>query len=311
VKVLLVVNPFATNYDAQRRRVIERALAADHELEVRETARQGHGLPITQGAVGEGFDAVVAWGGDGMVNEAAAGLAGSEVALGILPGGSTNVTSRTLGIPRDLLPAAGMLLRWMDEGRTRRIGLGSADGRTFTFVCGLGFDAAVVREVEGRSQLKRTIGPSVYVVATVATFREFDRRRPALRLHFDDGTASPPLYQAFVCNSSPYTYLGSIPAVLVPDAGFDRPLEIMGLTELSWYNTARVALSAFTDQRFIERSPYVYRATVEHVTVEGLRPFDVHQDAEYRGKRDRLEITWLAETLSVYCGQGQMKSVRR
>lgn len=304
MRILLVVNPYATNYDTQQRRVVEKALGSDHDLEVRETARPGHGLPITQGAVADGFDTVVAWGGDGMVNEAAAGLAGTEVALGILPGGSTNVCARTLGIPLDIMAAAGNLLRWLDEGRTRRIGLGSAGGRTFTFVCGLGFDAAVVREVESRSALKRTIGPSVYLLGAVATFRNFDRRQPQFRLRFDDGTTSPPLFQAFVCNSSPYTYLGNMPMVIIPEAGYDRPLEILGLTRLPWVGTIRLGLSAFWHQRYLRESPYTFRATVEHVVVEKIVPFDVHQDAEYRGKRDSLEISWMPECLSVYCGQG-------
>jgi hypothetical protein len=79
MRVLLVVNTYATNYDENLRRVVEKALSADHKLEVTETNRHGHGLPITQGAVSDGVEAVVVWGGDGTVNEAANGLAGTSV----------------------------------------------------------------------------------------------------------------------------------------------------------------------------------------------------------------------------------------
>lgn len=302
MRILLVVNPYATNYDEDRRRVVEKALGADHDLLVAETNRHGHGLPLTQGAVTGGFEAVVVWGGDGTVNEAANGLVGTDVGLGIIPGGSTNVTARTLGIPNDVTAATGLLLRWLGEGRTRRIGLGKAGERYFTFASGLGFDAALVYEVEARSMLKRTIGPSVYIAAGFAAYASgrFERHRPSFVFHYDDGTSSPPLYLAEVSNSSPYTFLGNRPLVISPKARHDRPLEVFALTSLHFWRTLATASASFVSPRLVDRVAHCHRKTFTSARVEALVPFDLHCDAEYRGRRDDVTYTWEPACLTVY-----------
>ncbi len=301
MRVLLVINPFATSYDPHRRRVIEKALGAGHDVEVIETARHGHGLPIAQGAVTAGADAVVVWGGDGMVNEAANGLAGTNIGLGIIPGGSTSVTARTLGIPRDPTEAASRLLDWLDNGRTRRIGLGRIGEHHFTFVAGLGFDAAVVREVEARGNLKRVIGPGVFVAASLAVFKGgFDRHEPKIRFRFDDGEVSPPLFMAIVANSSPYTYLGNMELNMTPRAEYNRPLEILGFTEVGFVRTMRTIVAAFRGGKKLAVSPYVYQRSISHAVMEGVGPIDVQADGEYRGTYQQVEFAWVPQCLTVY-----------
>ncbi len=302
MRVLLIVNTYATNYDLTRRRVVEKALSADHKLEVVETTRHGHGLPIAQGAVSDGFDAVVAWGGDGTVNEAANGLAGSNVGLGIIPGGSTNVTARTLGVANDVTGATGQLLQWLAEDRRRRIDLGKAGERFFTFAAGAGFDAAIVKEVEERSMLKRAIGPSVYVAAFWAVFQKgYERSEPLLRVRFSDGEESPPLYFAIFSKSSPFTYLGTRPFVVSPRAAHGRPLMVMGMTEMTFTAAVGAVLSAFGTQRHLERSRVMYHREFTEAEAIGFRPFDVQVDGEYRGSRERMSLTWQRSCLDVYC----------
>jgi diacylglycerol kinase family enzyme len=97
-------------------------------------------------------DVVVALGGDGTVNEVVNGLLtdGPKAdlpALAVVPGGSTNVFARALGLPTHPFDATGAILEALRAGRTRRIGLGLADDRYFTFNAGLGFDADVVRRI--------------------------------------------------------------------------------------------------------------------------------------------------------------------
>lgn len=301
MRAILVINPYATNYDPNRRRVVEGALDSVCDLTVVETARHGHGLPIVQGAVHDGVDAVFVWGGDGMVNEAANGLAGTRITLGIIPGGSTSVTARGLGIPNDVTQATGELLRRVEACETRRIGLGKMGEHYFSFAAGIGFDAAIVREVERRSMLKRTIGPTVYVAAALAVYQGgFDRRNPGIRFRYDDGTTSPPLFLAMVSNTSPYTYLGDKGLVLSPKASFDTPLEVFGLTRIAFGHTLRLAASAFTNGRALDNSPYVHRRTTTAATMEGLFPLDVQADGEYRGERTNIEFVWAPEVLDVY-----------
>ena len=98
MKVLLLVNSSASSVTARSRVVIQKALSADHDVETATTSRRGHATRLAQGAAAEGVDAVVVLGGDGTLNEAANGLAGSATALGVLPGGSTNVFARTIGM---------------------------------------------------------------------------------------------------------------------------------------------------------------------------------------------------------------------
>src|ERR1700682_6159201 len=101
MRVLLIVNASASSVTARARVVIQKALSADHQVTVAETSRRGHATRLAQGAAADGADVVVVLGGDGTLNEAANGLAGTATALGVLPGGSTNVFARTLGMTND------------------------------------------------------------------------------------------------------------------------------------------------------------------------------------------------------------------
>jgi len=100
-RMLLIVNPFATTVSARMKNLVVYALRGRYDIEAVETQRRNHATDLTREAVGEGFDLVVAFGGDGTLNEAANGLAGSNLPLSVLPGGCTNVVCRMLGIPTE------------------------------------------------------------------------------------------------------------------------------------------------------------------------------------------------------------------
>src|SRR6476620_6432626 len=122
MNVLLLVNASASAVTARARVVIQKALAADHDVKVAETSRRGHATRLAQGAAATGTDVVVVLGGDGTLNEAANGLAGTSTALAALPGGSTNVFARTLGLPDDPVEATGVLLDALGRKSIRRVG---------------------------------------------------------------------------------------------------------------------------------------------------------------------------------------------
>ena len=159
MRVLLLVNSAASSVTGRRRVVIHKALSADHEVTLAETARRGHATRLARSAASEGTDVVVVLGGDGTLNEAANGLAGTDTALAALPGGSTNVFARIIGLPDDPIEAAGQLLDALDRDAITRIGLGAVDGRYFLFHCGIGFDAAVVEQV--RAVAPGSAGPGI------------------------------------------------------------------------------------------------------------------------------------------------------
>jgi diacylglycerol kinase family enzyme len=153
LRLLLVVNSFASSVTARNTVVVHRELAQNHEVEVVETNRRGHATRLAQDAARRGLDLVVGFGGDGTLNEVATGIAGTDTALGVLPGGSTNVFARTLGMPNDPVAAVKTLAAGLNAGDLRPIGLGRVNGRYFCFHTGIGFDAAVVRHVERHASL--------------------------------------------------------------------------------------------------------------------------------------------------------------
>src|SRR5688572_24700634 len=136
MRVLLLVNASASSVTARSRVVIQKALSADHEVTCTETSRRGHATRLAQGAAGEGVEVVVVLGGDGTLNEAANGLAGTSTALASLPGGSTNVFARTIGMAPKATKAAPQLAAALERGTDslRTFGLGTVNGqRHFLF----------------------------------------------------------------------------------------------------------------------------------------------------------------------------------
>ena len=133
---MFLVNPAASSVTPRTRVVIQKALAADHEVVLAETIRRDHATRLAKQAVEEEFDVVVVLGGDGTLNEAANGLIHSQTALAVLPGGSTNVFARTLGLPDDPVEATGILLETMDKANPKSVGLGCVNGRYFCSMLG-------------------------------------------------------------------------------------------------------------------------------------------------------------------------------
>src|SRR5690242_8170474 len=124
--MLLLVNSSASSVTPRGKVVIQKALSADHDVSVAETNRRGHATRLAQGAARDGFDVVVALGGDGTLNEAANGLAGTDTALAALPGGSTNVFARTIGMAPKISRAAPQLQAALARSDTMRtFGLGT------------------------------------------------------------------------------------------------------------------------------------------------------------------------------------------
>jgi diacylglycerol kinase family enzyme len=301
VRVLLVVNPSASSVTARGRVIIKRALASDHEVTVAETSRRGHATRLAQGAAADGVDVVVVLGGDGTLNEAANGLAGSATALAPLPGGSTNVFARTIGLPDDPVAATDALLGALDAGSIRRVGLGSVNGRYFLFHVGMGFDAAVVQQVERRSSLKRYASHPLFVYAAVDTaLRHYDRSRPRFSVHHGDGRAVDDGYFAMCFNTTPYTYLGTIGIDVAPDAGLDHPLVLVTvrtlriLPVLGLLGSALIGRSRAPHHRRVD-----YATDVREVTVRGHGPFPYQVDGDFLGEVTTLRFRYEPSVLDL------------
>lgn len=301
MRVLLLVNPFASSVTARSRVVIQKALSADHDVTLVETNRRGHATRLAQSAAASGAQVVVTLGGDGTLNEVANGLAGTGCALAALPGGSTNVFARTIGLPNDPIEATGQLLDALDRGHIERVGLGTVNGRYFLFHLGIGFDAAVVSQVERRANLKRYAGHPLFVYAALATWmRHYDRTKPRFAVRFGDGSVVDDAYFGICLNTNPYTYLGNRPLNIAPEATLDRGLAMLSVRTLQFGRTMRVIGSALAGGRHLRSSRWTdHRVDLDQVTIEGYGPFPYQVDGDYLGETDRLEIRHVPEILDL------------
>src|SRR5438270_7229219 len=114
-RMLIIVNPYATTVSDRLKNLVVYALRGSYQVDAIDTESRDHATELCREAAREGYDIVVAFGGDGTVNEAANGLAGSDTPLTCLPGGRTNVYCRMLGIPNDVVDATEHLLRMADR----------------------------------------------------------------------------------------------------------------------------------------------------------------------------------------------------
>lgn len=301
MRVLLIVNAVASSVTARRRVVIQKALGADHDLEVAETTRRGHAARLARAAALDGVDVVVVLAGDGTLNEAADGLAGTDTALAPLPGGSTNVFARTLGVSRDPVEATAELLTSLDARSFRRVGLGVVGGRHFLFHCGIGFDAAVIEQAERRSILKRYAAPALFVIAAFDTWlRGFDHSRGRFDLDFGGGDVIDDAILAIVSNASPYTFFGSRPVVVEPGVGLDTALGVTAFCTRRMLAIVRLGLSAVGSGFLLRRHRDVaHRHDVREVRVLGHGPFPYQVDGDYLGEADELEILFEPDALTI------------
>lgn len=303
MKVLLLVNPFSSSVTARTRVVIRKALAGDHDVELAETSRRGHATRLAQGAAADGVDVVVCLGGDGTVNETANGLVGTSTALGVLPGGSTNVFARTIGLPNDPIEATADLLEAMEARSIQRVGLGSVNGRYYCFHVGIGYDAALVEQVEKRSGLKRWAGHPLFMYAGITTWmKHYDTKRPHFTLTYDDGDRVPDGFFTIAANTNPYTFVGNRPFDVAPDADLTNGLTVVTVRSMRVDRLLRVMQKALKGDGSLASDPSIhYRPDVDHVIVEAIdgRPFPYQVDGDYLGEIEKLEFRHVPDAMDL------------
>ena len=301
MRLLLVVNSFASSVTPRNTVAVHERLARHHDVQVVETNRRGHATRFAEDAARRGIDVVVSFGGDGTLNEVATGIATTDTALAVLPGGSTNVFARTIGIPNDAEAAADLLVAALDRDDISPAGLGRANGRFFTFHAGLGFDAAVVRRVEERAALKRYAGHPLFVLATIRTaLFDYDRKRPHFDLRFGDGGSDGILegsYFTIVMNTNPYTFLGNRPFDLVPGSGLENALSVVSFTDLTVPHVVRTLLTALRGGG-VSPGPWLdVRTGVTSVVAAAERAFPHQLDGDYLGETREVVFDWVPEAV--------------
>ncbi|CAN5437911.1 diacylglycerol kinase family protein [soil metagenome] len=300
-RMLIIVNPYATTVSDRLKNLVVYALQSRYEVEAIMTEAKDHANEIGREAHDGGYDLVVAFGGDGTLNEVANGLAGTDIPLTMLPGGSTNVVARTLGIPNDVVDATEHLLGLADDFRPRKIDLGLVGERHFLFAAGAGLDAMVVKRVDAHPKLKTKAGDWYYTWAAVTGFnRHYLLGNPArLRLESEQGMVEG--LTTIVQNSDPYSYYGKHQLRVCEGAALDNgTLSIAMLKRAALRDMPTVMARTLG---ISDRLPTINHRQIDHF--EGLReatirsvasgsdrpiPFPVQVDGDYIGDVTELEI---------------------
>jgi diacylglycerol kinase family enzyme len=301
-RMLIIVNPYATTVSDRLRHLVVYALQGRFEVDAVDTEAQGHAIELCREAAHEGYDVVVAFGGDGTVNEAANGLLGSSTPLTCLPGGSANVFGKMLGIPGELVDATEHLLAMADDWHPRTVDLGVVNGRCFTFASGLGVDASVVERVDSNPRLKARLGAYYFTWAAISTFaRRYLVHPPRMAAHADGQTLEG--VTTIVQNGSPFTYFQNRPIEIAEGAALDsgalagcvlhraRPLDMPSIAWRAFSRRARI-----TRHRHVSSFPELTELAVKSTDGRSL-PLQV--DGDFIGEVDEARYSIMPRALHV------------
>jgi diacylglycerol kinase family enzyme len=293
-RALLIVNPYSTHVTGRRVTEVARVLGERTVLTTQFTQGPGHATDLAAEASAADVDAIVVFSGDGTYNEALNGADGTTP-FGFLPGGGTSVFPRALGLPRDPVAAARAVASAVAEDRSRRISLGTVNGRRFSFSAGLGFDGEAVRRLDalGRDPGGARPGDAAFIrMITRMLLERRARWEPQLEI---EGVGRAAF--VLVANGDPYSYAGSIPLRVTPGARFEDGLDFAApkrvrARDVPWLVTAIV--------RGDRSDPRVFRGhDLDRIVVHCDGPTPLQSDGEdlgdvreavFEARRDALAV---------------------
>jgi diacylglycerol kinase (ATP) len=228
-------------------------------------------------ALDDGAELVFVWGGDGMVQRCADVMAGSGVPLAVIPAGTANLLAGNLGIPADIDRAVEIGL----DGRRRLLDLGVVNGERFAVMAGAGFDAALIRDVDGAA--KGRLGRLAYVWAGGRNLR---RSAVGARVRVDGATVYEGRVSCVLAGN-----VGSLFGGLTVFPGAepdDGRLEVAVVTAGTPFQWARVLWTAVRAQP--DASPFVrtFRGQSVRVRFDDDVPYEL--DGGDRGDTDRWRV---------------------
>jgi diacylglycerol kinase family enzyme len=290
-RMLLIVNPYATTVSDRLKNLVVYALQGRFDVEAVSTQAQNHATEIGREALDGGYDVVVAFGGDGTLNEV------------------VNVVARTLGMPNDVVDATEHLLSLADDWLPRKIDLGLVDDRYFVFACGAGIDASVVKRVDRNPTLKGNAGPYYYSWAGVSSFYRKYLVNPVRMRTTIDGAEPVEGVTTIVQNSDPFTYFASRPIRVCEGIAIDDGTLSMAVLK----RAAQRDMPTLINRLFSEKNPAarhkqvahfddVAHAVVETVSTDKqgkVRALPIQVDGDYIGERDRIELKAAPAALTI------------
>jgi diacylglycerol kinase family enzyme len=310
VHAVLIENPKAGRVSPGSLRVTERALEATFDLELVTTNARGHAAALAREAVEAGAKTVIAYGGDGTVNEVVNGMIGTgdatNVALAVLPGGSTNVLARNLGYPNDLVEATAHLIDLVEKGEPKRLKIGritaqSEHGRLqrdFAFAAGLVLDAEIVRRVD-QSKRRHRKNDGVFVYHGIRSFLKLRRAlKPLLSVETPAGTEEA--YWACIATTDPFTYFRKRPLRVVPDAGEGAGLALVASKQVRFWRTLRWLTQSLSSAKHVRHDEIVYLVDQREVRIASHAPVPLQTDGEFLGDVTDIRAVPLPDALPVW-----------
>jgi YegS/Rv2252/BmrU family lipid kinase len=276
--VALVVNPNAGRLTSSVRKEVVGALRRRLGIETFAATARDAAIDLAREAAVSGAEVVVAFGGDGHVNEVANGVANTDARLGIVPGGTMNVFSRALGIPQDPFAAIDRLVEAMARP-PRLVPLGRMDDRYFTFSAGCGFDAEVAERVERFMRSKRRFGELFFYWSALRVLvNSMNLRTPRMTLQGDFGTV--PVAMAIACNAGPYAYLGRRSVNVAPHVSLDGGLDVFSLRRMRLEALPRYMWKVTVSGDLARQADVFYASDLQSFEIHAERAFHRHVDGE-------------------------------
>lgn len=286
-KYLAIINPISgTGSKKSIPELLGQAYSsADGDLFLTYTKAAGHAEELARCAAEEGFEEVIAVGGDGTVNEVARALLGTNTALGIVPKGSGNGLARSLGIAMNSEEA----IRQLSTGRRICIDSCTMDGRPFFCTCGMGFDAAVSHAFAEASSR----GPVTYFRTMIEEYRGFQAENYHITL---DGERSFDT-EAFVLVAANATQYGNN-AYIAPEADLaDGFLDLALIRPFPSIEAAFVLGDLMLGR--LPNNKYYHAERARELIIERPSPGVIHLDGEPCHAGERVEVRLIPQSLHV------------
>lgn len=268
-------------------RIVNAALEARFKLDSSLTNARDAGIEVARFAIESGAELIIAFGGDGLVNEVINGMSGSDATLAIIPGGTMNVLARNLGLPRDPVEATDNILMRYLEVKPRTLRVGRANDRLFAFACGTGFDAEAAARVESHKIAKRRFGEPYFYAAALAVFlKSYFDKEPFLLCQGEFGKRDAVMTVGLT--AGPYAYLFGRPIRLSEGIFSDGKMDLFCLRRLSYSGIPAYVSGALLTGRFGSDSESIRSLPGYRVTAD--LPFAVHVDGEPLMPVEQLDI---------------------
>ena len=297
----LLVNPTASTTNPKYQKLLVEQLKQKHQIEVLSTEYPGHAKELARACAEESSaEALLVLGGDGTVNQAAGGLAGSELPLLSLPGGSTSVFARSLGYQPDWRLAIQRTEHVLDNWKVSQIDLGYVDQQPFLFAAGCGLDAQVTKQVDSQPALKAAFRAGFFTWSALHNLllRYSDQaENVSVCIDGAEYTGSTVLVQ----NGPMYSYWGSTPLVFNPEVDYSSgTLGCLLIHGIGIQETAELLYKAVSGVTRLLESPNVsVLPAAQQFSLVNLKPMPLQVDGDYLGDHQRAEFSCRPGCVSV------------